>query len=63
LDGVRIGGLPGHAARRPALIPFTSASVACAWGKFQLDVFARASDGKLYAATWSGGGPIAPSKV
>jgi len=46
-----------------ALIPFTSASVACAWGKFQLDVFARASDGKLYAATWSGGGPIAPSKV
>jgi len=46
-----------------ALIPFTSASVACAWGKFQLDVFARASDGKLYATTWSGSGPIAPPQV
>jgi hypothetical protein len=46
-----------------ALIPFTAASIACAWGKFQLDVFARASDGKLYAATWSGSGPIAPPQV
>jgi len=46
-----------------ALIPFTAASIACAWGKFQLDVFARGSDGKLYAATWSGSGPIAPPQA
>jgi hypothetical protein len=39
-----------------ALIPFTSASIACAWEKFQLDVFARAADGKLYVATWNGSG-------
>ena len=43
-----------------ARIPFTSGPIACAWGKFQLDVFARASDGKLYAATWSG---IAPQRT
>ncbi|TMB12193.1 MAG: hypothetical protein E6J65_26180 [Deltaproteobacteria bacterium] len=46
-----------------ALIPFTAASIASAWGKFQLDVFARASDGKLYAATWSGSGPAAAPQV
>ena len=46
-----------------ALIPFTSASLACAWGKFQLDVFARATDGKLYAATWSGFGSLASPQV
>jgi hypothetical protein len=37
-----------------ARIPFTNLSIACAWGRFQLDVFARASDGKLYAATCGG---------
>jgi hypothetical protein len=36
-------------------IPFTNLSIACAWGRFQLDVFARASDGKLYASTCGGG--------
>jgi len=39
-----------------SLIPFSSSSLACAWGRFQLDVFARASDGKLYAATCGGSG-------
>jgi len=51
------------ATSQGALIPFTSSSVACAWGKFQLDVFARAADGKLYAATWSGSGPIATPQI
>jgi Repeat of unknown function (DUF346) len=44
-----------------ARIPFTNLSLACAWGRFQLDVFARASDGKLYAATCSGGAAPGPA--
>jgi hypothetical protein len=39
------------------LIPFTAGPIACAWGRYRLDVFASASDGKLYRAqgdgTWS----------
>jgi hypothetical protein len=34
-----------------ARIPFTGMSLACAWEKYRLDVFARAADGKLYAAS------------
>lgn len=37
-----------------ALIPFTGISLACAWQKFRLDVFARAADGKLYSASSNG---------
>ncbi len=40
-------GLP-RSARDDERIPFTDRSVACVWGRFQLDVFARGSDGKLY---------------
>jgi hypothetical protein len=35
-------------------IALTGVSLACVWGKFQLDVFACASDGKLYNASWNG---------
>jgi hypothetical protein len=56
-DWTRFESVGCPATPEGALIPFTSTSVACAWGKFQLDVFARASDGKLYAATLSGNGP------
>jgi hypothetical protein len=58
-DWTRFESVGCPATAEGALIPFTSASLACAWGRFQLDVFARASDGKLYAATCSGSGPIA----
>jgi len=44
------------------LIPFASASVACAWARFELDVFARGSDGKLYAALCSGSSPAAAAQ-
>ncbi len=37
-----------------ARIPFTGASLACAWEKFRLSVIARAADGKLYAASSNG---------
>src|SRR6266480_4845949 len=37
-----------------AWIPFTGISLACAWEKFRLDVFARAADGKLYSASSNG---------
>ena len=56
-DWTRFESVGCPASAQGTLIPFTSASIACAWGKFQLDLFARASDGKLYAATWSGSGP------
>jgi hypothetical protein len=36
------------------LLPFTAGLVACAWGKFRLDVFATATDGKLYRAQSDG---------
>ena len=62
-DWTRFESVGCPASAEGALIPFTSASIACAWGRFQLDVFARASDGKLYAATWSGSGPIAPPQT
>ena len=62
-DWTRFESIGCPATPEGALIPFTSASIACAWAKFQLDVFARASDGKLYAATWNGSGPIAPRQA
>jgi hypothetical protein len=37
-----------------ALIPFSNTSIACVWERFQLDVFARAADGKLYTGTCGG---------
>jgi hypothetical protein len=37
-----------------AWIPFTGISLACAWEKFRLNVFARAADGKLYSASSNG---------
>jgi hypothetical protein len=43
------------AADPPAPVPFTGTSVACAWGRYRLDVFAVASDGKLYNLSWNGG--------
>jgi len=46
----------GHPRSDPEGAPtaFTGVSLACVWGKFQLDVFARAADGKLYNAWWNG---------
>lgn len=35
-------------------VPFTGTSLACAWGRYQLDVFALAADGKLYNLCWNG---------
>jgi hypothetical protein len=37
-------------------IPFTGSAVACAWGRYQLDVVALAADGKLYNLSWPGSG-------
>jgi hypothetical protein len=42
-------GMPRSAAG--AAIPFTGPSLACAWGRWRLDVFAQAADGKLYQAS------------
>jgi len=50
-------GLP-RSAQDGERIPFTGRSVACVWGKFQLDVFARGSDGKLYGLCWNGIGTM-----
>ncbi len=38
----------------PDGVPFTAGPVACAWGRFRLDVFACAADGKLYRAHCTG---------
>ncbi len=46
-------GLP-HPGSPPAPAPFSGASLACVWGRYRLDVFARAADGKLYNAFWDG---------
>lgn len=46
-------GMP-HSASSSKRIPFTGPSLACVWGKYRLDVFARAADGKLYNASWDG---------
>jgi hypothetical protein len=35
-------------------IPFTGGPIACAWGKFRLDVFATGADGRLYRAQGDG---------
>jgi len=43
-----------RSASSDAWIPFTGASLACAWEKYRLDVFARALDGRLYTASLSG---------
>jgi len=45
-------GMPRSAAGEP--IPFTGFSLACAWGRWRLDVFASAADGKLYGASSNG---------
>lgn len=37
-----------------ALVPFSGGPVACAWGRFRLDVFATGTDGKLYRAQSDG---------
>ena len=62
-DWTRFESVGCPATAQGGLIPLTSASVACAWEKFQLDVFARASDGKLYAASWNGAGPAASARM
>jgi len=36
----------------PAEVSFSGAAAACTWGKYRLDVFACAADGKLYNASW-----------
>ena len=43
-------GMPRSGPERKP-VPMTGGPVACAWGKFRLDVFACASDGKLYRAS------------
>jgi hypothetical protein len=45
-----------------ARIPFTGASMACAWERFRLNVLARGADGKLYVASSDGSwdAPAAP---
>jgi hypothetical protein len=49
-------GMPGPAESDAT--PFTAGPIACAWGKYRLDVFACATDGKLYhsrsSGTWPG---------
>ena len=45
-------GMPRSATGEP--IPFTGFSLACAWGRWRLDVFASAADGKLYGASSNG---------
>jgi len=44
--------MPGSASGKA--IPFTGPSLACAWGRWRLDVFALAADGKLYNASSTG---------
>lgn len=46
----------GHPRSGPdgAPMAFTGVSLACVWTKYQLDVFARGADGKLYNASWNG---------
>ncbi len=46
-------GMP-RSASSSLRIPFTGPSLACVWGKYRLDVFARAADGRLYNAYWEG---------
>jgi hypothetical protein len=41
-----------------AHVAFSGVSLACAWGKFQLDLFARGADGKLYGLIWKGHGGV-----
>jgi hypothetical protein len=45
-------------AQADAPMAFTGISLAGVWGRFQLDVFARAADGKLYHATSDGTGDV-----
>ncbi len=45
-------GMPRSGTGEP--IPFTGFSLACAWGRWRLDVFANAADGKLYNASSNG---------
>ena len=45
-------GMPRSASGEP--IPLTGFSLACAWGRWRLDVFATAADGKLYNASSNG---------
>jgi len=45
-------GMPRSTAGKP--IPLTGFSLACAWGRWRLDVFATAADGKLYNASSNG---------
>jgi hypothetical protein len=45
-------GRPG--AEDGELIPFMAGPIACSWGRFRLDVFAVAADGKLYRAQSDG---------
>ena len=35
-------------------VPFTAGPIACAWGRYRLDVFACAADGRLYRAHCTG---------
>lgn len=56
-DGKRWGpfesmGMPGGGAGES--IPFAGGPVACAWGRYRLDVFACAVDGQLYNASREG---------
>jgi hypothetical protein len=44
-------------------VPLSGVSLACVWGRFELDVLVRGSDGKLYGATWSGSGGIATPRT
>jgi hypothetical protein len=46
----------------PGAVPFTAGSLACAWGKYRLDVFAAAADGKLYNLSWNGAPPGVSSR-
>ncbi len=43
-------------------IPFTGRSQTCVWGRFQLDVFARGSDGKLYGLSSNESGAMLPER-
>ncbi len=52
-------GRPAPAAKPEDALAFTGVSLAAVWGRFELDVFACASDGKLYGANWRAAEAIA----
>ena len=64
-DGKAWSGFESLGFVRPAPeaepVPLSGVSLACAWGRFKLEIFVRGSDAKLYHASWSGSGGLVPA--